>query len=99
MFHVCRSRNIVIHEGPLFKPRTKEYNLGDALPVRKPPKLVIVDVSFEVALLNGSTASNKALKNATGALVQSMHLFKMVAIAMLRPWFTHDARVEGATVE
>lgn len=85
-----------MYDDVLFAPRTKQYLREDPLPVRTPPKLAVVCVTSEIALMKGTQASNGMLLKFISALTGCIHPLGTLAFAMPRPWYKAGAHVGGA---
>lgn len=92
---LCRAKNTAIHEG---NPLERERDLvasEDQLTVHKKPKLVVVAIDAQKAMLETSSESNEALKDFVGKVVEILHPCGSMAFSVPRPWFKHGHRIRG----
>jgi hypothetical protein len=76
--------------------RTRKFDLGEALDTSKQPKLIVVDITSEMWLLQDNDSSKAQVSKFLGALIATLHDLGTMAIGVPRPWMVHGGRLNGA---
>ncbi|CAM9355270.1 unnamed protein product [Pylaiella littoralis] len=81
-----QSRNVMVHDKVLFDgTRARKFDMGEAIDTSKQPKLIIVDITQEIWLLQRNDASKKELSRFLDACLASLHDQGTIAMGVPRP--------------
>lgn len=92
-----RAKYTHIHDG---SPLVRGSDLVEdhvPLPVSSPPKLIIVSIDAEKALLSTSKASNDFLRRFVNKLLLTLHPSGTIACGVPRPWLEQGPRIRGTS--